>query len=143
MPVRVSVFFNDTDEHHARSTAGSNQMDPFNYIHLADARVDVRGSHIGLFVRHDANTRAVTVICFNFLDGRWPELVDEPLNRIREDILRRGVEAAGETGDANANENVEPSFIYHIFLSSIIRWWNIVLQGINQQLIAHVIKFPS
>lgn len=128
LPVRMPVYCRDGDQDHAKSTAGSNQMDPFHYIHLSDAHADVRGSHIGLFVRHDSAAGAVTAICFNFLDGRWPDLVDEPLNRIREVItLRRG-----------SNEPIEPTFVHLIFLSSIVRWWNDVLLAINQQLIAHV-----
>ena len=103
-------------------------MDPFHYIHLSDAHVDIRGSHIGLFVRQNRRVGTTTAVVVNFLDGRWSRIVDEPIVRVKEVIKSRG------DGDAVA----DPSFVHLIYLSSVIRWWNNVLLSFNQQLIAHV-----
>ena len=128
LPVRVQVPCRDDAQVHTKSTAGSNQMDPFHYIHLSDAHVDIRGSHIGLFVRQNRRVGTTTAVVVNFLDGRWSRIVDEPIVRVKEAIKSRG------DGDAVA----DPSFVHLIYLSSVIRWWNNVLLSFNQQLIAHV-----
>ncbi len=103
-------------------------MDPFHYIHLFDVNVDIRGSHIAMFVRHDRKASSTTAVVINFLDGRWSRIAEEPILRVKEAIKSRG----------HADAKVEPSFVHLIYLSSIIRWWNNVLLYFNQQLIAHV-----
>ncbi|KAF2174438.1 hypothetical protein K469DRAFT_756734 [Zopfia rhizophila CBS 207.26] len=102
-------------------------MDPFHYIHLSDAHVDIRGSHVAIFLRYDGEAGSTTAVVINFLDGRWSRIVEEPVLRIREAIKSR----------CNADVNAEPPFVHLIYLSSIIRWWNNVLLYFNQQLIAH------
>lgn len=103
-------------------------MDPFHYIHLSDARVDIRGSHIAIFLRCDKESSSVVAVVLNLLDGRWSKIVDEPTNRIKEVIKSRH----------GANVKDEPSFVHLVYLSSIVRWWNNVLSYFNHQLIAHV-----
>ncbi|KAF2264976.1 hypothetical protein CC78DRAFT_216414 [Lojkania enalia] len=125
IPVRVQVRCKDDAHVHAKSTAGSNQMDPFHYIHLPDSHVDVRGSRIALFTRHDCGTGSTFVLVINFSDGRWFDIIEEPLKRIEDTINSRG------SGIAHA----EPAFVHLIFLSGVIRWWNNVLLSFNQQLI--------
>ena len=128
LPVRVAVPCNDIAAGHTRSTAGSNQMDPFHYIHLFDVHFDIRGSHIAMFTRHDTRTKATKVVVISFLDGRWSAIAEEPVLRVREAIKSRG----------NAEVQVEPACVHLIYLSSILRWWNNVLSYFNNQLIAHV-----
>jgi hypothetical protein len=108
-------------------------MDPFHYIHLTDARVDIRGSHIAIFLRYDKDSSSVVAVVLNLLDGRWSQIAEEPTNRIKEAIKsRRG-----------AMVKDEPSFVHLVYLSSIVRWWNNVLSYFNHQLIAHVSLFNS
>ncbi|KAH0536480.1 hypothetical protein FGG08_006661 [Glutinoglossum americanum] len=127
LPVRVQVPCKDDARVHTKSTAGNNQMDPFHYIHLSDARVDIRGSHIGLLVRCDSSAGQTTAIIVNFQDGRWSQIVEEPIGRIKEAIKSRG----------DTDAKVEPFFVHLIYLSTVVRWWNNVLLSFNHQLIAH------
>ncbi|KAI0815976.1 hypothetical protein GGR55DRAFT_675585 [Xylaria sp. FL0064] len=83
IPVRAIVPCRIQAQDHTRSTAGSNQMDPFHYVHLPGAKADIRGSSIGLFIRHDYDTGHTTIICFNLLDSRLRDLIEEPLHRAR------------------------------------------------------------
>ena len=103
-------------------------MDPFHYIHLSDARVDIRGSHIAMFLRYDKEQRSTMAIILNLLDGRWSTIAEEPVIRIKEVIKSRK--------DAKVKD--EPPFVHLVYLSSIVRWWNNVLSFFNHQLIAHV-----
>jgi hypothetical protein len=128
LPVRVPVSCTDGGASHTKSTAGSNQMDPFHYIHLSDARVDIRGSHIAMFLRYDKEQRSTMAIILNLLDGRWSKIAEEPVIRIKEVIKSRK--------DAKVKD--EPPFVHLVYLSSIVRWWNNVLSFFNHQLIAHV-----
>ncbi|KAL7627065.1 hypothetical protein AAE478_003841 [Parahypoxylon ruwenzoriense] len=53
LPVRVCIHCELDPKDHNTSMAGSNQMDPFNYIHLDGVKTDIRGSFIGMFMRGD------------------------------------------------------------------------------------------
>jgi hypothetical protein len=128
LPVRVQVDCNDTQRSHALSTAGSNQMDPFHYLHLPDERLDIRGSHIGIYVQHDLTKGRNTALSVSFQDGRWSRIVEEPHNRIKE-VME----------DSQGHQSSEdPLFVHLVYLTSALRWWNNVLDSFNNQLIAHV-----
>lgn len=128
IPVRMIMPCRATAIDHTKSRAGSNQMDPFHYIHLSGAKADIRGSYIGLYTRHNFRTRETTVISINLLDRRLRDLIEEPLNRVCEAVRRR---SGGET-------TISPYFILVVYLSSALRWWNNVLFCFNQQLVMHV-----
>ncbi|KAK0644679.1 hypothetical protein B0T16DRAFT_199907 [Cercophora newfieldiana] len=143
IPIRAAVpchFARSSD--HRKSTAGSNQMDPFHYIHLsgdqtqednsspAAARLqshDIRSSHIGLFVKHSANTGRISVVVVNLLDARQQHLINEPLLKARKAIKQR----------SGSDAPMSPRFIYLIYLSSTLRWWNNALLCFNQHLVKH------
>ncbi|KAJ4117534.1 hypothetical protein NW768_010897 [Fusarium equiseti] len=61
IPVRISTTCKLSANEHAKSTAGSNQMDPFNYLHLDGVGRDVRPSTIGLHVQRDNETGRLRV----------------------------------------------------------------------------------
>ncbi|KAJ9620743.1 hypothetical protein H2204_012153 [Knufia peltigerae] len=127
LPVRVQVQCTDTEKGHASSTAGSNQMDPFHYLHLPDEKVDVRGSHIGIYSQHNLTTDQLSVVAISFQDGRWSRVVEEPQRRVRK------VLESHERFGAEHNH-----FSVHlIYLTSALRLWNNVLGSFNNQLIAH------
>lgn len=128
MPVRIVVPCQAHAKDHTKSTAGSNQLDPFHYIHLSGVSADIRGSYIGLFIQHNPHTGGTTILCFNLLDTRLRDLIQEPLRR-----ARNAIERWSGTGSA-----VNPRFIHVIYLSSALRWWNNVLMCFNQQLVMHV-----
>jgi hypothetical protein len=128
LPVRVQVQCTDTEEGHASSTAGSNQMDPFHYLHLPDEKVDVRGSHIGIYSQHNLTLDQLTVVIISFQDGRWSRVVEEPQKRVME------VLESYDRLEADQNQ-----FSVHlIYLTSALRLWNNVFASFNNQLIAHV-----
>jgi hypothetical protein len=113
---------------HTKSRAGSNQMDPFHYIHLSGAGVDIRGSHIGLFIQRNLSTGGVTVLAVSLLDSRLESFIKEPLSRIKEVVKHR----------AGRKLVISPRSTHLVFLSSALRWWNHVLLCFNQQLVKHV-----
>ncbi|KAI0969732.1 hypothetical protein F4678DRAFT_438028 [Xylaria arbuscula] len=127
IPVRAVVPCRVQAQDHTRSTAGSNQMDPFHYVHLPDAKADVRGSFIGLFIRYDHETCHTSIICFNLLDNRLRDLIEEPFDR-----AWHAIRSCSERGLA-----INPRFLHAIYLSSALRWWNNVLLCFNQQLVMH------
>jgi hypothetical protein len=128
IPVRTVASCSAQTKDHTNSTAGSNQLDPFNYIHLSGAKADIRGSYIGLFIRRNTRAGRTTIISFNLLDHRLRGLIEEPLCRARDATGR-----SSGTGLA-----ISPRFIHLIYLSSALRWWNNVLLCFNQELVMHV-----
>jgi hypothetical protein len=108
-------------------------MDPFHYIHLseAEAGIDIRGSHVGLFVAHNLTTQSTTAMVVNLMDGRLSRLIEEPLIRSHKVISRQ----------VQTGSTLSPRFILLVYLSSALRWWNNVLLCFNQQLVMHVRGF--
>ncbi len=68
------------------------------------------------------------MLAVNFIDGRWPKVVQEPEKRIK------GVLSNNVHGHISA----DPFFIHLIYLTSIMRWWINALNSIHAQLIAYV-----
>lgn len=130
LPVRAALICNIEASDHIKSRAGSNQMDPFHYIHLPGTRCDIRVSQIGLFVRSNGSTtgNGMTFVVVNLMDGRLRGLIEEPLLRLREALKRRLA-----TGKA-----ATPRLIFLVYVSSALRWWNTALLSFNNQLIMHV-----
>ncbi|KAL8671290.1 MAG: hypothetical protein Q9168_004211 [Polycauliona sp. 1 TL-2023] len=124
LSVRVQVPCSDKQRSHAMSTTGSSQMNPFHYLHLPNMEMDIRGSRIAIHVTHDVQKDATTVTSFNFMDGRWAKIVEEPQNRISE-ALR------------DPRTPQDPMFVHLVYLTSITRWWNNALHSVNEQLIAY------
>ncbi|KAI4187903.1 MAG: hypothetical protein LQ346_005414 [Caloplaca aetnensis] len=124
LPVRVQVPCSDKDKPHKTSATGSNQMNPFHYLHLPDMDVDIRGFQLAIHVSHDTLKEATTAVCFNFMDGRWARIVEEPQNRISE-ALR------------DPRTPPDPMFVHLVWLTSITRWWNHALHSVNEQLIVY------
>jgi hypothetical protein len=128
LPVRVQVECTESAMGHARSTAGSNQMDPFHYLHLPDEKVDIRGSHIAVYCSTNLSTMKTTSLCISFQDGRWSRAVEEPQRRIKETLKHfEHLKCADDS-----------FFIHLIYITSALRWWNNALDSFNNQLIAHV-----
>ena len=123
----------DTQDGHVNSRMGSNQMNPFHYLHLPNQKVDIRGSQIALSFRYTDIDRATAMLAVNFIDGRWPKVVQEPEKRIKE-IL---------SDNAHGHTGADPFFIHLVYLTSIMRWWTNALNSIHEQLIAYVSIYPS
>ncbi|KEZ44077.1 hypothetical protein SAPIO_CDS3828 [Scedosporium apiospermum] len=122
LPVRVVVKCLVDAKEHTKSTAGSNQMDPFHYIHISGAKADIRGSHIGLYVRRDLKAKRMSVIVVNLLDGRFKDLIEEPLVRMRatfEKHLQR--EIANETS-AFSDGSKDMNKALHIMAAHLHRY---------------------
>ncbi|KAL8335391.1 hypothetical protein RB598_009541 [Gaeumannomyces tritici] len=133
LPVRVFMGCSRQAQDHTRSTAGSNQMDPFHYIHLSGVKADIRGSHIGLFVQHNTKTKSTSALVINLLDGRLSHAIEEPLARVRDAIIQQ----------ASSCRGANPRFVLFIYLSSSLRWWDNVLSCFNQQLVMHEKQLQS
>jgi hypothetical protein len=128
LPVRVQVDCTDTIRKHQDTTAGSNQMDPFNYLHLESEGLDIRGSQIAVLFQYDSAKRATTTVSISLQDGRWSRVVEEPQKRISEQLENGGL----------AHCEADPFFIHVVFVTSALRWWRNALDSFNNQLIAHV-----
>jgi hypothetical protein len=120
----VQVPCTDEQRSHAASSTGSNQMNPFHYLHLADEKVDIRGSQIAVYLCHDEQEDNSTVIACNFMHGRWPKVVEEPQTRILEAL-------------ENPNVPNDPMYVHLVFFTTVVRWWNNALHSVNEQLIAY------
>ena len=125
IPVRFAADRQRDCEAHSRSVAGENQADPFHYIYLSHPGVDIRGAHIGLFVRYDEN-QGTSVFVMNLVDDgrRSKEIMQEPIKRIKKLCSLRSPP--------------EPLLILLIYLSTAIRWYKLVLWVFDRQLIEHV-----
>ena len=128
LPVRAQFKCNDKAKAHSGNTAGSNQMDPFHYLHLPNAGLDIRGSHIANFCRYDSEGHTMIAVSINFMDGRWSRSVLEPKKRIRE----------GWNMQDKLKMGKDPFYYHLIYFSSALRWWTNALSSINDQLIANV-----
>jgi hypothetical protein len=114
---------------HQETTAGSNQMDPFNYLHLDSEKLDIRGSQIAVLFQYDGLKRAATTVSISLQDGRWSRVVEEPQMRILEQLGKVGL----------AECEADPFFVHAVFITSALRWWRNALDSFNNQLIAHVL----
>lgn len=133
LPVRVQVQCSevqcsDRNSSHASTATGKSQMNPLNYLHLAQSAVDVRGSQIAIYFTFDPYTRTSSTIVINFQDGRWSKVVEEPILRVRE-----GLEQGNRNGCGQ-----DPLVIQAVLLTSALRWWSNVLSSFNDQLISYV-----
>jgi hypothetical protein len=103
-------------------------MNPLNYLHLPQPAVDKRGSKIAVYYLFNRSTKYASTLVFNFQDGRWKKVVEEPIHRIR-DIYR---------DCENKDFGRDPFHLQAAALSSVLRWWNNSLNSLNDQLIAYV-----
>lgn len=103
-------------------------MDPFNYLHLENDKLDIRGSQIGVLFQYDSLKLAATTMSVSFQDGRWSRVVEEPRRRTRETLEYFGI----------AECEKDPFFVHLVYLTSALRWWRNALDSFNNQLIAHV-----
>lgn len=130
LPIRVQVQCTDQKQSHAASAAGSNQMNPFHYLHLQEPRVDIRGSQIALYARYNPKMKSSFVLVISLLDGRWKKIVEQPQVRIYESLQ------ATERVDRDILET--PFFSFIIYITSALEWWINALHSFDEQLIAHV-----
>lgn len=128
LPVRVQVECTNAIKKHDKTTAGSNQMDPFNYLHLESEHLDIRGSQIAVLFQYDGSKRAATTVSISLQDGRWSRVVEEPQKRISEMLDHVGL----------AECESDPFFVHVIFVTSALKYWRNALDSFNNQLIAHV-----
>lgn len=124
LPFRVQVSCTKNKQRHEFSPIDSNQMNPFHYLHLPDQKVDIQGSQIAVYMSQHSQTNRMTVISFNFLDGRWHKIIEEPQSRIAETIK-------------HSNAAIDSITVCSVFLASVIRWWNNALHSVNEQLVAY------
>jgi hypothetical protein len=103
-------------------------MNPLNYLHLVHPDVDIRGSKIAVYYLFNTETDQAFSVVFNFQDGRWKKVVEEPILRLR-DIYR---------GCDSASLGRDPVYLQTAILNSVLRWWNNSLNSFNDQLIAYV-----
>jgi hypothetical protein len=128
LPIRIQVPCENKKKSHISGSAGRSQMNPLHYLHLSQPGVDIRGSHIAVYFVWNTHTKASSSIVFNFQDGRWWRIVEEPISRIKEAL-----------GSAVRNGfGHDPFYIQGVFLTSALRWWNNALNSFNDQLIAYV-----
>lgn len=128
LPVRVQVQCTNRRKSHVSSASGKSQMNPLNYLHLPKPEVDIRGSHIGICFLFNPGSGLCSTIVFNFQDGRWSKVVEEPILRVKE-ALEEGCKTSSER---------DPFYVQAVFITSALRWWNNALCSFNDQLITYV-----
>lgn len=127
IPVRVQVQCNEAVKGHASSSKGRSQMNPRNYLHLPHSKVDIRGSKITVYFSFKNALRKSSALVFNFFDGRWKKIIEEPIIRLRE--------AYGCCPQSSYGS--DPIYLQAAILTSTLRWWNNSLNSFNDQLIAY------
>jgi hypothetical protein len=125
IPVRVQVQCSDRANKHIVTHTGKSQMNPLNYLHLPQPQVDIRGSKIAVYSLYEQRTQSSTTIVFNFQDGRWSKIVEEPVNRVKE--------VFSDIEKTTSN----PFLVHTVYLSSALRLWTNALNSFNDQLIAY------
>jgi hypothetical protein len=128
LPVRIKYKCTNSRLQHGSSTGGSDQMDPFHYLHLANHDIDIRGARIFLYFSYRPKSRSTSVVAINMLDGRWPITVEEPQKRIREILNDASISGFQE----------DPSFIHFVYFSAVLKWWTNALESVDMQLISYV-----
>ncbi|KAF2678699.1 hypothetical protein K458DRAFT_348121 [Lentithecium fluviatile CBS 122367] len=126
VPVRVQVQCSDQKAH--VSPKSKSQMNPLNYLHLTGPEVDIRGSKIAVhyqFRREDVDESVAVV--FNFQDGRWKKVVEEPIARLKN--------AYRDCDSAHLKR--DPIYLQMAILNSVLRWWNNSLNSFDDQLISY------
>lgn len=103
-------------------------MNPLNYLHLPRSEVDIRGSQIAMYFLFNPDDKVCSTIVFNFQDGRWSRVVEEPILRVKEALQESCKNGSGR----------DPFYVQAVFLTSALRWWNNALNSFNDQLIAYV-----
>ena len=129
LPVRFQSACTDHDQEHVASTAGSNQMNPFHYLHLKEPQVDIRGSQIALYARFSVQKNSSVVLAVSLLDGRWKRTVEHPQARVAESLHM------SNSRSRCILEN--PFFVFVIHLSTALEWWINALHSFDEQLIDH------
>ena len=104
-------------------------MNPFHYLHLEEAEVDIRGSQIALYARIDRSKKTSLVLALSLLDGRWKKIVEQPQYRIHETMTAVGPQSL------DLLEN--PFFVFVVYLTTALEWWLNALHSFDEQLIAH------
>lgn len=127
VPVRVQVQCIDKKAHMSGSK-GKSQMNPLNYLHLVHPDLDIRGSKIAVYYSFSTDSGRCFSLVFNFQDGRWKRVVEEPILRLRQSYRDCNSAAVGR----------DPIYLQTAILHSVLRWWNNALNSFNDQLIAYV-----
>lgn len=131
LPVRVQLASGAVPA--GDNDAGRNQMDPFNKLQLADHRIEIHRSCIGIFCRTEASSRRTVFVTFDYMHGgKGPKVALEPKERIDEVV-----------GHNRDNIQGLSSSIHLVYLSSAARWWTNTLHSVNMQLIAHESKLQA
>lgn len=125
LPVRLPVSCTDTNLGNVTGTAGSRHMIPHDDLHLAVVGVDLLGSTIMVFLRHDTKHQTVSALVVNFMDGRWGQLAQTP-----QELMERALRIDG----TNNNEG----HVRAIALDTVVRWWQKSIESIDKQLRVHV-----
>ena len=133
LPIRAAIPCTEKEKSHALSSAGSDQINPAQYLHLEACGVDIRPSKIVTYFHRDQRSQSTSIICLDFQDGRWYDIAEEPVSRTRE-VLRAA---------SNFKGLEYPFFMHSILLTSAIRWWKTVLNCFNRQLIEYVGTFQN
>ncbi|KAH8890696.1 hypothetical protein GQ53DRAFT_794693 [Thozetella sp. PMI_491] len=107
---------------------GKNQMNPINYLHLDGPNVDIRGSKIALHYWAGEDDRGSSkAVVFNFQDGRWKRVVEEPIFRLRDSYQDCQSRRLGR----------DPIHLQMAIFNGALRWWNNSLSSVDDQLIAY------
>ena len=81
-----------------------------------------------IYFTFDPNTRTSSTVVLNFQDGRWSNVIEEPILSVRE-----GLEQGNRNGCGQ-----DPLIIQAVLLTSALRLWSNVLGSFNDQLISYV-----
>lgn len=105
------------------------QMDPFRNIYFESQGVSIMGHKVALYIKRDCETRKLQVLIVNTARQWWGRnWVQQPLAQIQNGLERRS--SVGLDGS--------PCFVLLVYISFILRWWNVALVDFDRELISHV-----
>lgn len=118
-PFRVAIGGNGQ-----RSTQ-VNPMDPSYHIYFEGQQLSIYGSTMALYMKRDCKTGKTHVFVVN---NGGKESIQRPLAQVHKSLEQRS------SVDLDGN----PCFVLLIYISFMLKWWNVALRVFNTELVAHV-----
>ncbi|EEU41715.1 uncharacterized protein NECHADRAFT_87705 [Fusarium vanettenii 77-13-4] len=105
----------------------SEQMDPFSDIYFESQGARIQGHTVALYINRDSGTRKLRVFVVDRVKQERGLRAQEPLVQIQKGLERR----------SSMDLDGSPCFALLVYISCILRWWDVVLMDFDNELISH------
>lgn len=126
LPCRAAATYNSPTD--MWRVPFEEQMDPFSDISFEGQGTRIEAHTVALYINRDCGTRKLRVFVVNTAKQWWLYGGQEPLAQIRNGLERK----------SSMDIDGSPCFVLLLYISSMLRWWNIVLVMFDGELISHV-----